>query len=110
MIRRRTILYAKSKQKELSHDQVVITNRLINLKNALVNGDDSVKAEILELESSLDTIFRKEQEGIKIRSRAKWIEEGEKPSRFFFKLAREKFDKNFVARGVLCKFVFTRRH
>ena len=32
-------------------------------------------------------------EGVKIRSRAKWIEEGEKPSRFFFKLENSKFEK-----------------
>ena len=93
MIKLRTISFSKSKKRELSRNQIRITNRLINLKKLLMNGENSVKAEILELESMLNTTFKKEQEGIKIRSRAKWIEEGETPSRFFFKLEREKFDK-----------------
>ena len=37
------------------------------------------------------------RDGIKIRSRAKWLEEGEAPSRYFFKLGRERFDRNFVS-------------
>lgn len=97
VIKLRTISFSKFRRRELSRDQIRITNRLIKLKNLLVNGETSVKAEILELESMLNTTFRKEQEGIKIRSRAKWIEEGETPSRFFFKLERKKFDKNFVS-------------
>ena len=66
------------------------------MKNSLVTGDESVKSEIVELESLLNAVFIKQQEGVKIRSRAKWLEEGEKPSRFFFKLEREKFDKSLV--------------
>lgn len=95
-IRQRSIEFAKTKRRELSREQVSITNRLIELKNSLVNGDSAAKDEILELESTLNALFTKEQDGVKIRSRAKWLEEGEKPSRFFFKLEREKFDKNFV--------------
>ena len=96
MIRRCTIEFSKSKWRELLGNQIRITNRLIKLKNLLVGGDFSVKAEIFELKSALGTLFRREQEGGKLRSRAKWIEEGEKLSRFFFKLARERFDKSHV--------------
>ena len=96
VIRNRTIDFSKAKRRELSYDRVRITNRLIKLKFRLVNGDLSVRSEILELESALNAIFTRESEGIKIRSRARWLEEGEKPSRFFFKLGRERFDRNFV--------------
>lgn len=92
----RTIVYSKAKRRELSRDRVRITNRLVKLKFKLVNGEVSVKPKILELESALSAIFRQELDGIKIRSRAKWLEEGEKPSRFFFKLGRERFDRNVV--------------
>ena len=91
-----TINYSKVKRRELLRDRVRITNRLVKLKFRLVNGDDSVKSEILELESELGAIFRQELDGIKIRSRAKWLEEGEARSRFFFKLGRERFDRNVV--------------
>lgn len=55
-----------------------------------------VKPEIFELESALSPIFRQELDGIKIHSGVKWLEEGKTPSRFLFKLGREKFDQNVV--------------
>lgn len=35
-------------------------------------------------------------DGVKIRSQTQWLEQGEKPSRFFFKLERERIERNFV--------------
>jgi len=35
-----------------------------------------------------------EAEGAKIRSRAQWIEEGEKPTRYFFRLENKRAAKN----------------
>ena len=70
---------------------------MIKLKLILVGGDLLVKPEILRMESALNAILRQEQEGIKICSRAKWLEEGEVPSTYFFKLSCERFDCNFVA-------------
>ena len=91
-----TILFSKTKRSDLSRERVRITNRLIKLKSRLVNANLSVKPEILELESALNAVFRQELDGIKIRSQAKWIEEGEKPSSFFFNLCHERFERNFV--------------
>lgn len=96
-IRLRTIDFSKAQRRELSRDHARITSRLIAPKSKLVAGDLSVKSEILDLESSLNAIFRRKQDGIKIRSRAKWLEEGEVPSRYFFKLGRERFDRNLVS-------------
>lgn len=55
------------------------TNRLIALKHRLVSGDSSVKSEIAELEGSLKVLMTEEYVGAKIRSRAKWLEEGKVP-------------------------------
>ena len=82
--------------RELSRERVHITNCLIKFKSRLVNGNLSVKPEILELESAFNAVFQQELGSIKIHSCAKWIEEGEKPSSFFFKLCHERFDWNFV--------------
>ena len=97
VIRLRTIQFSRSKQRELSRERVCITNHLIKLKSILVGSDLSVKPEIHRLESALNAILRQEQEGIKVCSHAKWLEEDEVPSRYFFKLGRERFDRNFVA-------------
>lgn len=65
-IKRKTIEFSSAKRKELMRDQIRITNRLITLKNILVSGDPSVKNEMKELESSLNTLLQNQLEGIKI--------------------------------------------
>ena len=45
-------------------------------------------------ESALSSLISREAEGAKIRSRAKWIEEGEKPTRYFFRLEKQRAEKN----------------
>ena len=74
------------------------TNRLIALKHRLVSGDSSVKSEIAELEGSLKVLMTEEYVGAKIRSRAKWLEEGKvPPPKFFLKQTCQKFEKSFVS-------------
>ena len=77
-----SISFARDRCKELSRDKVLLTNRLIVLKRRLASGVSAVSSEILELEASLKSIFDRELEGSKIRSLAKWLEEGEAPTRF----------------------------
>ena len=91
-----SVNYSCNKHKELLRERVILTNQLNFLKNCLVNGDNTVGSEIHELESALNSLFNRELEGAKIRSRAKWLEEGETPSHYFFKLERQKHEKNFV--------------
>ena len=55
-----------------------------------------MKTEISSLESQLPSLTTLEIEGVKVRSRAQWLEEGEKPSRFFFKL-EQRSEKNLVS-------------
>ena len=62
-----------------------------------MSGDSSVKPEIADLEGSLKVSMTEEYVGAKIRSRAKWLEEGEAPTRFFLKLASQRFEKSFVS-------------
>ena len=89
--------FAKNKRTELSREKVVLTNRLINCKRSLVQGDLSVRSEITSLEAQLAALTRAEIEGVKLRSRTRWLEEGEKPTRFFFKLKQERAEKHRVS-------------
>ena len=45
--------YSKHKRRDASRQKVLLTNQLVYLKNIFVNGDSSVRAEILEAEASL---------------------------------------------------------
>ena len=91
------ISFASEKRRNLNHDRVVVINRLISCKRRLVQGDDSVVAEIVALESQLKSLILRDLEGVKTRSRAQWLEEGEKPTRFFFKLERERAERNSLS-------------
>ena len=51
----------------------------------------------MELETSLKSIFDSELEGSKIRSRAKWLEEGEAPTRFCFNLENQRHEKSLLS-------------
>ena len=62
------------------YDEVLLTNRLICLRQCLVNGDFSVANSIFDIESHLKALHKKRIEGIIVRSRAEWNEEGECPS------------------------------
>ena len=96
VIKSETIKFSRQKRKALLRDQVMITKRLSILKNLLVSGISSVQAEIRDLEASLNALFTTELNGVKIRSRAKWIEEGELPTRYFFRLQQQRFVKSRV--------------
>ena len=66
-----------------------MTNEIIKLKVLIVTGDISVSPAIRGLENKLKELVLKELSGVAIRSKARWLEEGENPSCFFFKLERE---------------------
>ena len=93
-LKQEIISFAREKRKSLSRERVILTNNLIALKRQLANNDESASPQIASLESELAALINRELEGVKIRSRAQWLEEGEKPSRYFFKLEKERTEKN----------------
>ena len=82
--------------RDRSREKVLLTNRLIVLKRRFALGNISDTQEVALLEASLRAIFDKELEGSKIRSRARWMEEGEAPSRYFFTLEGQRHEKTLV--------------
>ena len=95
-LRNDIITFAREKRKRLNYERVSLTNRLINLKRQLVQGFSSVSHEIIFLESRLAALTDCALDGVKVRSRAQWLEQGERPSRYFFKLERERIAKSEV--------------
>ena len=96
-IKAEIVSFARTKRKSLSHDRVVLTNEIIRLKHLLVAGDFSVSSEIRELENRLKELISKELAGVLFRSKARWLEEGERPTRFLFKLEHERIQRNFIS-------------
>jgi len=90
------IRYSRENWGQLSREKNSAINCLSLLKCRLAPGCESVKPEILQLELSLRQLLEKQLEGSKIRSRVKWLEEGEAPSRFFLRSENERHAKAFV--------------
>ena len=93
-IRNFCINFCSQKRKLANRERNRLTNCLISAKRRFVNGASSAASEIRNLESALASLVSREAEGAMIRSRAKWFEEGEKPTRYFFRLEKKRAEKN----------------
>ena len=86
--------YGSRKRKLANQTRTSLTKQLILAKNDFARGNESRSSEIRDLECSLSSLATREAEGAKIRSRAKWTEEGEKPTRYFFRREQQRAAKN----------------
>ena len=73
-----------------------MVNEIISLKVRLSAGDTSVADDLFDLENQFKALTLRDLEGSKICSRVLWFEEGQKPTWYFFKLERERVDRNTV--------------
>ena len=74
----------KSRNRRQQEDQ--LRDKLTRLHKEIRPDPDRVA----DVEEQLSRLIQKRLDGAKIRSRATWLEEGEKPTRFFFDLERTK--------------------
>ena len=82
-IQKATVTFSVRERRLRNQNRIVLTKHLIRAKNS-----SQPSAVIDDLEGQLSALISKEAEGAKIRSRAQWFEEGEKPTRYFFRLER----------------------
>jgi len=93
-IRRITILYSTRKRRAVNARRIALTRQLVRAKNALHSNHSNDSSVISDLESQLSSLVSGEAEGAKVRSRTQWFEEGEKPTRYFFRLEKKRADVN----------------
>ena len=86
--------FSKKQQRKMNSQLVNLTNQLIQAKRSLIAGDTSASILIEQLESEIQHLQLGNQGAAKVRSRAQWIESGEKPTRFFFSLEAATAQKN----------------
>ena len=91
------INFSKEKNRKLQADKIRSVNHLILAKQQLLSSDVSARKTIDDLETHLKFVNLTQQKSHQIRRRAKSIEEGEKPSKFFLKLLRNRVQKNHVS-------------
>ena len=96
-IKEESISFSRQNRRQLCRDGIFLTNKLISLRQRLVNGDNSVVDSIQDVECRLKAIYTKEMEGILVCSRAECLEEDERPTRYFFQLQSSNAQKSQIS-------------
>ena len=86
-----TISYSKYKSKHRNNRELELQNRLEALDRKINQNSnrENVRAEIEEydnLKIELNQIYEAKEKGAIFRSKTRWVEQGEKPTRYFFNL------------------------
>ena len=68
--------------------QTNLENRIKTLEQTSKNEEDFYAYDLCKIE--LENIYDKKAKGVKIRSKCKWYQHGEKPTKFFFNLEKQK--------------------
>ena len=87
-IRQFTISFSKNKVKERRERKETLEKRLIELEKQEYQNDENIFNEIELTKGELREIHLIESQGTIIRSRAQWMEEGEKSTAYFFNLEK----------------------
>ena len=91
-IRGKTISYSSYLKKENAKEEKKLTEEIETLENIENLDFDTINSKRKELES----LRRKIMEGVYIRSRARWIEEGERITNYFCSLE----NRNFISKSI----------
>ena len=99
-IRSLTIPYAKKKARNVRNLEKQLESRIESLESKInANPDDGTDAEQQEyerLKTELRRIYEKRADGAILRSKIRWIEHGEKPTKYFFNMERRNYNKKTI--------------
>ena len=86
--RAETIIYSKAKRRELKNRETYLQEKLDALDNEICHGNDHLNQLLLDeyesIKTELKDIYEKKGKEAMFRSKARWIEKGEKPINYFF--------------------------
>ena len=100
-IRKFTITFSKHKKKEKLNLQAEKQKQLELLLSQNYEGDEGMQNSITQLQEELNEIYTEEAEGIKMRSRVQWTEEGEKNTKYFYNLEKANYKKKNIKKLVV---------
>ena len=99
-IRSETRRYSKGKSKELKKQEYVIQGRIEELDSKICNEvclDQNILSEYEKLKKELQEMYEEKGTGAIFRSKARWTENGEKPTKYFFNLEKTRYEKKIVS-------------
>jgi len=98
--RSETISYSKAKCKEFKNRETYLQGKLDALDNEICRGNNHFNQQLLDeyesIKTELKDIYEKKGKEAMFRSKARWIEKGEKPTNYFFNLEKRNFEKRVI--------------
>ena len=101
-IRSITISFTKYKGEQCRNRVTELQNRLEALEIIILNSshnEEQISAEIREydnLKTELQRIYEAKGKGAILRSKVRWVEQGEKPTKYFFNLEKRNFNRKVI--------------
>ena len=98
-MRSMTIAYSKKKRFNLRNRETVIQRKLEELDEEICNNqnlDDDILTEYQNLKKELTEIYHTKRKEAMFRSKVRWIENGEKPTKYFFNLEKRNYEKKVI--------------
>ena len=98
-IRAETISYSKTKRFNMKTREIAIQLKLEELDRKICNDtnlNDEILTEFEALKSELNEIYSTKGKEALFRSQVKWVEEGEKPTKYFFNLEKRNYEKKII--------------
>ena len=93
------ISYSSRKKKNRINKEKEIEEKINKLEETRNGSDNTIEA-IEKLKDELEECRKEQMRGVLIRTKARWIEDGEKPSKYFCNLEKRNYVNKTVTRIV----------
>ena len=101
-IRSATITYSKNKSKSIRNREQELVRKLDNLDGTICNNFsspriDGVLRKYDELKTELQSIYEEKGKQAIFRAKCRWVENGERPTKYFFNLEKRNYKKKTIS-------------
>ena len=102
-IRSGTITYSKNESKIIRNREQELIRKLDHLDGTICNNFsspliDGVLREYDELKTELQSIYEEKGKQAIFRAKCRWVENGERPTKFFFNLEKRNYKKKTISK------------
>ncbi len=100
-VRGETIKFSTLKKKMREHKINELERKILDFEKSLqnsTNNQDEIEKEIKNAKNEMEQYIAEKTKGAMIRSRLRWVEEGEKSTKYFFNLEKRNYNSKSLVR------------
>ena len=99
-IRGKTISYSAWKKKESNRTEENLEKEINAIFKRVSEGENNLNNTLKEKENELREIRKAKMDGVLVRSKTRWMEDGEKPSKYFLNMEKRNFVNKTISKIV----------